>query len=107
VPGSVRIGVVGCGGVVQRAYMPQVERLRARGLAEVVTACDVAEARLVEVGRIQPEHAYHVLEIMLKALESGRDGQAKELTSTFTPPSFAEPDALVSADRVHDPSRRE
>jgi predicted dehydrogenase len=38
---------------------------------------------------ITPEHAYHVLEIMLKAMDSGRDGRAIELTSTFTPPRFS------------------
>lgn len=32
---------------------------------------------------ITPEHACHVLEIMLKAQESGRDGQAKTLETTF------------------------
>jgi predicted dehydrogenase len=37
---------------------------------------------------IQPEHAYHVLEIMLKAEAAGRDGQAREIESTFTPPRF-------------------
>jgi predicted dehydrogenase len=34
---------------------------------------------------LNPEHAYHVLEIMLKAQESGRDGQSKVLESTFPP----------------------
>jgi len=34
---------------------------------------------------ITPEHAFHVLEIMIKALESARDGQARTLTSTFPP----------------------
>jgi predicted dehydrogenase len=38
---------------------------------------------------ITPEHAYHVLEIMLKAQQSGREGQAKVIESTFTPPRFA------------------
>jgi predicted dehydrogenase len=32
---------------------------------------------------ITPEHAYHVLEIMLKAQESGADGQMKTIESTF------------------------
>lgn len=32
---------------------------------------------------ITPEHACHVLEIMLKAQESGRDGQAKPLETSF------------------------
>jgi len=35
-----------------------------------------------------PEHAYHVLEIMVKCAESGRTGQTLPITSTFTPPRF-------------------
>ena len=35
-----------------------------------------------------PEHAYHVLEIMAKSMESGRLGQALPILSTFTPPRF-------------------
>ena len=35
-----------------------------------------------------PEHAYHVLEIMVKSMESGRTGQALPIVSTFTPPRF-------------------
>jgi len=35
-----------------------------------------------------PEHAYHVLEIMSKSMESGRVGQALPILSTFTPPRF-------------------
>ena len=31
----VRIGVVGCGNVLEVGYMPIIERLRARGLAEL------------------------------------------------------------------------
>lgn len=37
---------------------------------------------------ITPEHAYHVLDIMIKAQESGEDGQAKILQSSFTPPDL-------------------
>jgi predicted dehydrogenase len=33
--------------------------------------------------QITPEHAYHVLEIMIRAQESGRDGEAKPLVSRF------------------------
>lgn len=32
---------------------------------------------------VTPEHAYHVLEIMLRAQESGADGHQKTITSTF------------------------
>lgn len=52
---------------------------------------------------ITPEHGFHALEIMLKAKDAGRDGQARMIESTFTPPSFAladeEPQTLH---RVHD-----
>ena len=37
---------------------------------------------------VQPEHAYHVLEIMLKSMESGDTGRAIDIESTFTPPTF-------------------
>jgi hypothetical protein len=33
---------------------------------------------------ITPEHAYHVLEIMVKTMESGRTGKALAIESTFT-----------------------
>ncbi len=39
---------------------------------------------------ITPEHGFHALEIMIKAQESGRDGQARPVESTFTPPTFFE-----------------
>jgi predicted dehydrogenase len=35
-----------------------------------------------------PGHAYHVLEIMVKSMESGRTGQALPIVSTFTPARF-------------------
>ena len=47
---------------------------------------------------ITPEHGFHVLEIMLKAKESGRDGQAKLLESTFTPPRF---DLDIDLEGIH------
>jgi predicted dehydrogenase len=34
---------------------------------------------------ITPEQGYHVLEIMIKAHESGHDGQARPIESSFTP----------------------
>lgn len=53
---------------------------------------------------ITPEHAYHVLEIMLKAKESGQDGQAKLIESTFTPPAFSAEAGTGPAHLVHDRS---
>jgi predicted dehydrogenase len=55
---------------------------------------------------ITPEHAYHVLEIMLKSMESGRNGQALPIESTFTPPRFeAATDLGQAAHLEHDPGR--
>lgn len=41
---SIRIGLIGCGGAF-RHYMVVAERLRRRGIAKVVAACDVAEEK--------------------------------------------------------------
>jgi predicted dehydrogenase len=57
---------------------------------------------------ITPEHAYHVLEIMLKKMESGRTGQAIPLESTFTPPRFDDASTLgPGAHLVHAPGEEE
>jgi predicted dehydrogenase len=55
---------------------------------------------------ITPEHAYHVLEIMLKAMDSGKDGQAKTIESTFTPPVFGQEPEAEAAHLVHDARTR-
>jgi predicted dehydrogenase len=53
---------------------------------------------------ITPEHSYHVLEIMLKTMESGRTGQAIPIESTFSPPRFEDASTLgPGAHRIHDP----
>ena len=54
---------------------------------------------------VTPEHHFHVLEIMLKAQQSSRDGQAKVLESTFTPPSFDLGIELDGMHRFHDTGR--
>ncbi len=55
---------------------------------------------------ITPEHAYHVLEIMVKCMESGDTGQALPIESTFTPPTFEDADTLgAGAHLAHDPAR--
>src|SRR5215207_3893483 len=41
----IRIGVIGCGSVMQRPYTNQINQLKARGLVETVIACDVREER--------------------------------------------------------------
>jgi predicted dehydrogenase len=56
---------------------------------------------------VTPEHAYHVLEVMLQAQASGRDGQARPIESTFTPPAFEQVGATVAAHRIHDRTRTE
>jgi len=55
---------------------------------------------------MRPEHAFHVLEIMLKAMEAGRTGTTQKLQSTFVPPAPMArgqrgPEHLVH-DRVHE-----
>ncbi|WP_152363955.1 Gfo/Idh/MocA family protein [Microlunatus speluncae] len=53
---------------------------------------------------IRPEHAYHVLEIMIKAIESAREGRTLTIDSTFTPPTFDTGTEAADAHLVHDPS---
>jgi predicted dehydrogenase len=56
-----------------------------------------------------PDHAYHVLEGMVRAKESGRDGQVKAITSTFAPPrlGLAADAHAHPAHLVHDPRGRQ
>lgn len=51
---------------------------------------------------ITPEHGHHVTEIMLKALMSGKEGCAFEIESTFTPPTFPDPEEEIAPHLVHD-----
>ena len=52
----VRIGVVGCGSVMQRPYTGQINNLKVRGLVETVVACDVNEERREKM--LGPGYAY-------------------------------------------------
>lgn len=55
---------------------------------------------------VSSEHARHVLEIMLAAQQSGREGRAVEMRSQFSPlPLDPEPQAAEPAHLVHDRSR--
>jgi predicted dehydrogenase len=54
---------------------------------------------------VTSEHALHVLEVMLKAQQSSREGRALPIESTFTPPVFAEPGAQEAAHLMHDRTR--
>ncbi|HAB15119.1 MAG TPA: Gfo/Idh/MocA family oxidoreductase [Verrucomicrobiota bacterium] len=56
---------------------------------------------------VTPEHARHVLEIMLKAQQSGREGKAFDLTTTFTVPEFAEAALQEAAHLQHDRTREQ
>jgi predicted dehydrogenase len=53
------------------------------------------------------EHARHVLEIMLRAQESGRDGQAKAVESRFTAPGIPDGGPSEPAHLMHDRTRKE
>jgi len=54
---------------------------------------------------VTPEHALHVLEVMLQALASGRDGKSREVTSTFELPALPGAIEAHAAHRVHDRTR--
>lgn len=55
---------------------------------------------------VTPEHAYHVLEIMLAAQASGRTGRAQEITSTFAIETRnASHREAEAAHRIHDAKR--
>ena len=55
---------------------------------------------------VTPEHALHVLEIMLKAQQAGREGRTLEIESTFEPPMFAQAKSAEPAHLMHDRSRK-
>ena len=42
---ALRVGIVGCGVAMMNPYMSTLQKLKLRGAAEVVAACDVLEAR--------------------------------------------------------------
>jgi predicted dehydrogenase len=56
---------------------------------------------------VTPEHAYHVLEVMLQAQASGRDGQSKPVQSSFALPEFAESGHVEPAHLMHDRTRKD
>lgn len=62
----------------QRGFWPWTD-----GVRDFVEAINQGRAPVNK-----PDHAYHVLEIMVKALESGRTGQALPILSTFEPVRF-------------------
>jgi len=53
-----------------------------------------------------PEHALHVLEIMLKAQQASQEGRMLEIESTFEPPVFEESNPTEPAHLMHDRSRK-
>ena len=55
---------------------------------------------------VAPEHALHVLEIMLKAQQSGREGRALEIESTFELPQLVAANSTEAAHLMHDRSRK-
>lgn len=55
--------------------------------------------------QVTSQHARHVLEIMLKAQEAGREGRSIALETTFIPADFAESGGQEAAHRQHDRTR--
>jgi predicted dehydrogenase len=56
---------------------------------------------------VTPEHARHVLEIMLMAQVSGRTGQAQPVQSSFNRPEYPVPTEFEPAHLRHDRTRKE
>lgn len=56
---------------------------------------------------VTPEHARHVLEVMVLAQESGRDGMTKPVRSQFPRSEFPGPDPAGPVHLVHDRTRTE
>lgn len=55
---------------------------------------------------VAPDHARHVLEVLLKAQEAARDGQSRAIESSFAPLNFGEPvSSSEAAHLVHDRTR--
>lgn len=54
---------------------------------------------------VTPAHAHHVLDIMLKAQQAGREGRALPIDSTFTPLALAIEAPSEAAHLVHDRTR--
>lgn len=52
--------------------------------------------------QITPRHAYHVLEVLLRAQEAGRDGQPRWIESVFPPLQFTAHGQLQAQHLVHD-----
>jgi len=85
----------GCWQVYEQGFWPWTDGVRH------LLACIRTGTRPV----VTPEHAYHVLEIMLKSMESGETGRALEIESSFEPPRFEAAGEEGTAHLDHDPSR--
>lgn len=72
----------------------------ADGLRELVESIQTGR-----VPRLAIEHAFHVLEIMLAAQQSGRTGQFVDVQSTFPRFVFDGPAQMEGAHRIHDRTR--
>jgi predicted dehydrogenase len=60
--------------------------------------------RTGETPLITPEHAYHVLEVMIRAKESAVDGQARSIESSFPALAIADEVEAMPAHLIHDRS---
>lgn len=56
---------------------------------------------------VTPEHAMHVLEVMLLAQAAGKDGCTRPVQTSFEPPSFESTASGPAVHRVHDRTRSE
>lgn len=65
----------------------------------------VACVRGEETPRVTPAQSYHVLEILLQAQKSAREGRALKIESTFEAPPFSTPLTAEAAHLRHDRTR--
>ena len=91
----ITLGLIGCWQVFDEgSNWPWTD-----GIRHIIECIETGTAPV-----IAPEHAYHVLEIMLASMASGDSGQAIPIESTFTPPRFDGASTLgPGAHLIHDP----
>ncbi len=88
-PSPVRIGVIGCGSVLQDGYLPIANDLQAHGLTEVRIACDT-----------NPERALLTQQLGIPAFTTDYRtvvaANDVDLVLVLTPPAFHAPIAAAA-----------
>lgn len=85
----VRIGLIGCGSVMQGGYMPIAQALQRQGLVEVVIACDTSPARAEIAERF-------AIARFTTDSQQVVESQDVDLVLVLTPPAFHYPIAAAA-----------